>query len=271
MGDRGTWKTGTAYSWTFYVAGQVGTFTILGNTLAGYTFTIVANGTSVTLAAGSDFAIGASASDSATNLAAAINAHGTLGPLLTATASGTTVTIRQDAYGTTFSVSVTAGGTPAQASAVFDPNGAITGLVNADFSKQLAKDDAYDVTATTVTEIDAANLPGWYKATYTPASDGHWAHRVAQSVFEPRGWLDEVQVGAYGTLAEAVAGVWTLAAAIDGTITPEKALTYIFAAVAGESSGEPSTNPASFKGPSGAVRYQASYDANNNRSAVTLL
>lgn len=354
---------------------------------------------------------------------------------------------------------------------VFDSSGAaVTGLLNAGFTtKQLAKDDANSAVSVTVTEIDSANLPGWYKVTYTPNATGHWVCRVAHPTYNTRGWLDEIQVGSRGflddlditnldaavssrlstasyyirsntaqagaastitldaaasatdsfynkgllvilsgtgagqarwitgyvgatkvatvdsawltnpdatsvfgiipknlagqlldaaittratpaqilatpanllatdgtgrvtvgtnadktgyslavtplTLAQIVNGVWdelqsghvtagtfgklmgfldaaissraapsdvpsaatiaalvwSLAGAIDGTITPEKALTYVFAAVAGVSAGEPAGAEDTFKGPSGTIRLRSTYDSDNNRTGTTL-
>lgn len=71
---------------------------------------------------------------------------------------------------------------------------AVTGLLNGGFTKQIAKDDANSAVTVTVTEIDSVNLPGWYKVTYTPNANGHWAVRVSHATYNLVGWMDEVQV-----------------------------------------------------------------------------
>lgn len=83
---------------------------------------------------------------------------------------------------------------------VFDVDTPVTGLVTGDFVNQIAKDDANSAVTVTVTEIDSVNEPGWYKVTYTPTAVGHWVVRVYHATYNPRGWLDDAQVGVAGGL-----------------------------------------------------------------------
>lgn len=173
----------------------------------------------------------------------------------------------------------------------------------------MAKDDSYVTSPTvTITEIDATHLPGWYKVAYTPVATGHYVINVTDPSNDTDGWVDEVQVvnrvnddfaypassgqslavdgsgevtvgtnndktGYALTVGERTAiatAVWALANAIDGTLTPQQAVMYIFAAVAGVSSGEPGPGTDSFEGPSGTVRLTTTFDSNNNRTGVAL-
>lgn len=85
---------------------------------------------------------------------------------------------------------------------VFDlSEAAVTGLVNANFSRQLTKDGVHSAVAVTVTEIDAVNQPGRYKAVYTPNAQGYWSLRVANATHNKKGWQDDIQVYAEDVLA----------------------------------------------------------------------
>lgn len=68
---------------------------------------------------------------------------------------------------------------------VFDENGAVvTGLVNGNFTKDLAKDGATSAVAVTVTEI----ATGMYSATLTPTAVGEWFLRVRHATYNAEGW-----------------------------------------------------------------------------------
>lgn len=73
---------------------------------------------------------------------------------------------------------------------------AVTGLINTDFTKRLAKNGANDVTAVTVTEV--AN--GRYQATFTPASTGTWTLLVTQATHNVRGWTETWDVTTDGVV-----------------------------------------------------------------------
>lgn len=89
---------------------------------------------------------------------------------------------------------------------VVDNSGAaVTGLVNANFTKYLALDDVNSAVTVTVTEIDSVNLPGLYKVTYTPNALGHWCCVVTNATYNAAGWIDEVQTDpVFGTYATVV-------------------------------------------------------------------
>lgn len=74
---------------------------------------------------------------------------------------------------------------------VFDEDDAVvTGAVDGDFTKRLAKDDANDTTTVTVAEI--AN--GRYVASFTPTSTGAYYLTVSHATHAPRGWQESFDV-----------------------------------------------------------------------------
>lgn len=82
---------------------------------------------------------------------------------------------------------------------VTDSSGArVTGLVNANFTKRLTKNDANDATAVTVTEVDSSNHPGHYKVTATYGSNGFWVADVSHATYGI--WTDAVQTYTRGDL-----------------------------------------------------------------------
>lgn len=105
---------------------------------------------------------------------------------------------------------------------------AVTGLVNGDFTKRLAKDGANDATVVTVTEI--AN--GRYEASFTPASTGFWYLTVTQATHNPRGWDESFDVTTDGdfTVAGILAGTITELSGVPAaspTLTQALALLYM--------------------------------------------
>ncbi len=63
-----------------------------------------------------------------------------------------------------------------------DGAAAVTGKVNGDFTKRLTKGAANSAIAVTVTEVDAVNDPGIYRATFAPdAADSQWGLFIHQA------------------------------------------------------------------------------------------
>lgn len=78
--------------------------------------------------------------------------------------------------------------------------------------------------------------------------------------------IDAAQITA-GAAQFVADGLLDRAAAIDSTLSVRKTLRDIWASVAGVTTGEPSTNPTTLKGPSGNTALTVTYDANNNRTS----
>lgn len=96
---------------SYEIAAGSGTFTINSVTGNLWQVLITANGTLVTLQAGQEFSYDlVDTAVTATNLAAAINANGTLGPLVTAVAVGSVVTVTPDPGCDTLVLAVNANG-----------------------------------------------------------------------------------------------------------------------------------------------------------------
>lgn len=73
---------------------------------------------------------------------------------------------------------------------VYDSAGAtVTGLVNANFTKWLAANNATSAQTVTVNEVDAVNNAGLYRVTFTPNAAGHWTLRVNHATYNLEGWL----------------------------------------------------------------------------------
>lgn len=104
---------------------------------------------------------------------------------------------------------------------------AVTGAVNGDFTKQVYKDAATDVLTITVTEV--AN--GWYKAVYTPASNGYWMAHVSHATYNVAGWSDEIDVvtSVIETLLDAMTELSS--GAPSATPTPVQALMLLYMAL----------------------------------------
>lgn len=86
----------------------------------------------------------------------------------------------------------------------------ITGLVNGDFAKFLARDGVNDATAVTVSEIGN----GRYFASFTPASTGSWHLLIRSSLYNLRGWHETFDVTTDGipSISEIQSGLATAAA-----------------------------------------------------------
>lgn len=83
----------------------------------------------------------------------------------------------------------------------------VTGLVDGDFTKYLSVNGVNSVVTVTVTEVDSANLPGFYKATYTPNATGYWDLLVTNATYNLAGWEDTIQ--AYSNNLDSIPGsVW---------------------------------------------------------------
>ena len=146
-------------------------------------------------------------------------------------------------------------------------NVAITGLVNGDFTKLLAKDGANDGTTVTVAEIGS----GRYYATFTPGSVGVWHLLIRNATYNTRGWQETFQVTAGGVLTTTdISGdLLDLAAAIDGK-TPRETLKLMAAVLVGKVSGMGTGSPVFRDMADSANRVTATCDEDGNRSAVTL-
>lgn len=97
---------------------------------------------------------------------------------------------------------------------VFDAsNVAVTGLVNANFTKKLSKDGATSATAVTVTEVDSVNNPGEYSVTFTPVATGAFTVSVYHATYNLRGWHEDVKVTTDGQLSAAAtaSAIWNAA------------------------------------------------------------
>ena len=146
-------------------------------------------------------------------------------------------------------------------------NNPVTGLVNGDFTKRLAKDGANDATAVTVAEV--AN--GRYEASFTPASTGFWYLLVSQATHNPRGWDEEFDVTTDGLPAVSDITSAILVLSIETGLTFKDCLRLCTAAAAGKLSGAATTtivirNAAA----DDKDRITATVDASGNRSAITL-
>lgn len=142
----------------------------------------------------------------------------------------------------------------------------VTGLVNANFTKKLTKDNVNSVVAVTVTESDAVNQAGKYHADFTPTSVGEWDLVISNVLYQQQ-WQDTLHV-----IADDVYDPNVFADAllnringVDGTLTPASTFAQIWAATAGVSAGDPVGANSTFKGPSGVVRLTVTYDVSNNR------
>lgn len=136
----------------------------------------------------------------------------------------------------------------------------VTGLVNASFTKRLAKNGITDLTAIAVSEIDPVDRPGEYEVAFTPASIGDWYLYLFQPTYNPRGWDENFDV--------TVTGPDWGQRVIDGlTVAQSHAL--IAAANQGKVSGAPLV-PVIRSQDDTADRIAATCDANGNRTTVVL-
>lgn len=148
---------------------------------------------------------------------------------------------------------------------------AVTGLVSADFTtKQLSLNDANSAVVVTVTEIDAVNLPGHYKVTFTPNAAGFWHVRVAHPTHQPLGWQDEIQVTdlglGYSSASEILTALLDIASTIDN-VTLRGALRLIVASAAGAGAGTASKPFKSLDGTKD--RIASTFDSDGARGTVT--
>lgn len=143
-------------------------------------------------------------------------------------------------------------------------NAAVTGLVNADFTKLLAKDGSNDATTLTVAEV--AN--GRY--TYTFAiTTGEWYVLITNAIYNARGWDENWSCSADGipTISDIVSGVW--AQVVDTGYTALRTLRNIASGAAGKVSGLQTGAPV-FRNQADTVnQITATTDTNGNRTAVT--
>jgi phospholipase/lecithinase/hemolysin len=77
---------------------------------------------------------------------------------------------------------------------VMDNDGeGVTGLVNADFSKDLDKDGVATTETVTVTEQG----DGYYYVTFTPEDAGTYSYLITQATYQPEGWYNDILVRSY--------------------------------------------------------------------------
>ena len=116
-------------------------------------------------------------------------------------------------------------------------NSPVTGLVNGDFTKLLAKNGANDATVVTVSEIGT----GRYSATFTPASTGVWYLLVKHATHNPRGWDEQFDVTTDGPLAiaDVADGILDKADGVETGRTVRQILRLMASVTLGKASGGP--------------------------------
>lgn len=151
---------------------------------------------------------------------------------------------------------------------VYDSSNApVTGLVNGDFTKLLAKNGVDDATVVTVSEIGG----GRYQASFTPASTGSWYLLIRNATHNPRGWDEFFDVTTDGVLGynTIASTLLDLADGIETGFTLKQTLRLIAAGICGKVSGAP-LSPMFRNMPDTADRMASTCDASGNRTAVTL-
>lgn len=144
----------------------------------------------------------------------------------------------------------------------------VTGLVNGDFTKLLAKNGTNDGTTVTVAEVGT----GRYYVTFTPATTGLWHLLIRHATYNTRGWQETFDVTTGGVLSTSDISndLLDLASAIDGQ-TPRATLKLMAAALCGKVSGMGSGSPVFRNMSDTADRIIATTNSDGNRTAVSLL
>ena len=143
---------------------------------------------------------------------------------------------------------------------------AVTGLVNANFTKLLTADGAASSETVTVTEINSSTRAGMYSVTFTPTSSAEYALVVTHATYNPYGWQSNFIVNADGP--------WTLDEMLDSasevdTYTLRQIFRLMAAFGGGKSSGGASDDVIRSISDS-KDRITATLDSNGHRTAVTL-